>query len=546
MVDHATSYIRAFGLLEMVNTGQPEGGALKPSLWEHGRNEELPTITTIVQYGDRSPNVLTECVVTQWALRIISAGQFSEGHLEWLLRNFQPDEASLCSLSVLADFLYCINSFFTQPSIQDLSLMDKSTHCVKLTTRVFQNLVRFLTDSYPMNLDIATKIISKILLFKSDDGKPVSLSDADSECLSAVYSFCNLPSLDQSMRTSVLQLVRVEDVLNNTKPMEIAWVYSALEQLWVAESQDIDVIGDLLQVLLHSRPLRDKPKPDALNTILWAMPSYPDHSRTQYFTYHLLCSSEKWFQDDQLWPLLQEKSIWTLLGKYDDWDLTPYISLGDTLSQTPEWKVILAQDYFGWFSKLPKILRDYEEEEQQIFCSVLSRIWDVDPTQYDRFKEEEKILATAFTVLAKLWDQFNFPDTQDIQDLLRLTQCTIRTAFCARHVPDNWPPRPSQDFRDNIMPFLGEAMSQAADRIRVTNLRAAEVEGRGVEILSKLVVIINGELRTRPTPQDLWDNQEIQYWIDLKETFEEEIDSVCQLLENQPLVTADVQVELPT
>ncbi|KAJ7098889.1 hypothetical protein C8R44DRAFT_355753 [Mycena epipterygia] len=396
-----------------------------------------------------------------------------------------------------------------------------------------------------MDLDIATKIISKILLFKSDDGKPISLSDADSECLSAVYSFCTLPSLEQSMRTPVLQLVRVDYVVEGTKPMETAWVYSALEQLWVAESQDIDVIGDLLQVLLHSRPLRDKPKPDALNTILWAMPSYPDHSRTQYFTYHLLCSSEKWFQDDQLWPLLQEKSIWTLLGKYDDWDLTPYISLGDTLSQTPEWKVILAQDYFGWFSKLPKILRNDDEEEQQIFCSVLSRVWDVDPTQINQFKKEEKILATAFTVLAKLWDQFNFPDTQDIQDLLRLIQCTLRTAFCTQCIPDLWLLRPSQDFRNIIVVCLGEAMSQAADQIKATNALAGDVEGRGVEILSKLVVIINGELRTRPTPDNIFDKEEIQYWTDLKRNFEEEIDSVHQLLENQPLVTANVQVESP-
>ncbi|KAJ7098920.1 hypothetical protein C8R44DRAFT_747986 [Mycena epipterygia] len=152
----------------------------------------------------------------------------------------------------------------------------------------------------------------------------------------------------------------------------------------------------------------------------------------------------------------------------------------------------------------------------------------------------------AFTVLAKLWDQFNFSNTQDIQDLLQLTQCTLRTACCARHNPDGWLPRPSQDFRDIIMVRLGKAMSQAVGRIKATNTLAGDVEGRGVENLSKLVVIINGELRTRPTPQDRWDDEEIQYWTDLKRNFEEEIDSVCQLLENQLPVTVDVQVESPT
>ncbi|KAJ7098860.1 hypothetical protein C8R44DRAFT_355610 [Mycena epipterygia] len=548
MVDHATSYIRAFGLLEMVNTGQPEGGALKPSLWEHGRNEELPTITTIVQYGDRSPNVLTKCVVTQWALRFISAGQFSEGHLEWLLRNFQPDEASLCNLSVLADFLFCINSFFAHPSIQDLSLMDKSVYCVNLTTRVFQNLVKCLTDSDPLDLDIATKIINKILLFKSDDRKPIYSPGADSDCRNAMYSFCALPNLAQSTRTLALQLARVDNVLDDSKPMETAWVYSALNQLWLEEPRDIDVIGDFLQVVVHSRPLRDNPTPDALNTILWAMLSYPDHSRTQSFTYHLLCSVENWFEDDQLRPILQEKSIWTLLGKYNTWNPTAYISLGDKLSQTPEWKVIITQDYFQWFMKLPKLLAlplDNEVQRGQKLMSGFSHVWDVDPTQFNQFKGDEKILTMAFTVVAKLWDQFNFPDTHGIQDLLQLTQCTLTTACCARHIPDWCLLRPSQDFRDVIVVRLGNAMSQAVDRIKATNPYAAEVEGRGVEILSKLVVLISGELRARPTPENLWDYEERQYWEGLKRNFEEEIDSVRRLLENRLLVTADVQVESP-
>ncbi|KAJ7098915.1 hypothetical protein C8R44DRAFT_355872 [Mycena epipterygia] len=363
----------------------------------------------------------------------------------------------------------------------------------------------------------------------------------------ALYSFCTLPNLAQSTITLVLQLARVDRIHEATKPLETAWVYSALEQLWLEESRDIDVIGDFLQVL-HSTPLRDNPTPDALNTILWAMLFYPDHSRTQLFTHHVLCSAEKWFQDDQLRPILQEKSIWTLLGKYDYRDPTAYISLGDKLSQTPEWKVIIAQDYFGWFSNLPWTLTRHlydDKQNPQKFVSVLSHVRDVNPTQFNRFKEEEQILAMAFTVLAKLWDQFKFPDTQDIQDLLQLTQCTLRTALCARHIPDLWLLSPSQDFRDNIMPLLGDAMSQAADRIKATNPDAAEVEGRGAEILSKLVGIINGELRTRPTPEDDEDEEEIQYWTNLKRNFEEEIDSVRQLLENQPPVTTDVQVASP-
>ncbi|KAJ7098888.1 hypothetical protein C8R44DRAFT_888736 [Mycena epipterygia] len=125
MADRATSCIQVFSLLEMVNKGQSEGGTLKPNVWYSDPSQELATLTTFLQKHDEIPFYLTKCVIGQWALRSFSAGQFFEEHLEWLLENFQPDEASLCNLSILADFLFCINSFFTHPSVQDLSLMDK-------------------------------------------------------------------------------------------------------------------------------------------------------------------------------------------------------------------------------------------------------------------------------------------------------------------------------------------------------------------------------------------------------------------------------------
>ncbi|KAJ7098924.1 hypothetical protein C8R44DRAFT_810927 [Mycena epipterygia] len=152
-----------------------------------------------------------------------------------------------------------------------------------------------------------------------------------------------------------------------------------------------------------------------------------------------------------------------------------------------------------------------------------------------------------FTVLAKLWNQFSFTDPQDIQDLLRLTQSTLRAACCARHIPDRWLLRPSQEFRDIILVCLGDAMSQAVTRIKATKTSDdPDVQARGVEILSQLVAIINDEIRTRPTPKDIWDKAEIMYWKDLQRNFEQKIDSLCQLLRNQALAPADVQVESST
>ncbi|KAJ7142276.1 hypothetical protein C8R44DRAFT_865634 [Mycena epipterygia] len=125
MEDRATSCIRGFGVLQMINNGQFNDGFLEPSLWSSVRNEELAITTIFFQLYKGAYNFPDECVIGQWTLRFLSAGKMYEDDLEWLLQNFEPDEASLRSLSVLADFLFCINSFFAIPNVHDLSLMDK-------------------------------------------------------------------------------------------------------------------------------------------------------------------------------------------------------------------------------------------------------------------------------------------------------------------------------------------------------------------------------------------------------------------------------------
>ncbi|KAJ7142277.1 hypothetical protein C8R44DRAFT_760454 [Mycena epipterygia] len=413
--------------------------------------------------------------------------------------------------------------------------MDKSAYWEDLIVRVFQNLVKRLDDSDPLDLSIARNIVKQILQFKNENGDSLSLWNASSQCYNAVYSFCALADLEQPTLTLAVRLASgiPRTRLTGSISMEIGWVHTALEQLWIAESRDIDEIGDFLQALISCRSFGDIPiSTNVLNTILWGISFDGVYvGRTQYLAYCVLCYAEKWFQDDRLRPLLQEKSIWTLLGKYMAWDPAAYLLLGDKLSQTVQWKTTLAQDYFGWFSQLLRILKlplDDEEQRGQLFCSVLSRIWDVNPTQCARFKDKENILAMAFIVLGKLWDQVNFPDQHDIQHVIQLTQCTLSTALCTRmnQYSISRIVTPSQDFRDTIMVSLGNAITRAADRVKVsTSQIAADVEDCGVEILSKLAVIINEELRTRPTPDDPRDKEEQRYWRDLKRNFEEEIHS---------------------
>ncbi|KAJ7101860.1 hypothetical protein C8R43DRAFT_242608 [Mycena crocata] len=148
MDSFATSCIHAFGVLHLVNNShvQPSNvWTLEPDLcYSHGQgSEELTTIT--IWFQTRNLEIDLHTVITPWAVQFMSDGTLSEEHLPELLGNFNPDEASLRDPSVLADFLFCVNSIFVRPSVQDISLRDKRDYCVELTTAVFENIVKHLT-----------------------------------------------------------------------------------------------------------------------------------------------------------------------------------------------------------------------------------------------------------------------------------------------------------------------------------------------------------------------------------------------------------------
>ncbi|KAJ7323566.1 hypothetical protein DFH08DRAFT_817602 [Mycena albidolilacea] len=71
----------------------------------------------------------------------------SEEHLDTILNFLRPDENSLEDLSLLADFLFCLSSFFVPPDAHDLSVMDKSEHYALLITLLFENLANRLVDT---------------------------------------------------------------------------------------------------------------------------------------------------------------------------------------------------------------------------------------------------------------------------------------------------------------------------------------------------------------------------------------------------------------
>ncbi|KAJ6605299.1 hypothetical protein DFH09DRAFT_1353790 [Mycena vulgaris] len=532
MQDRATSCIQAFSMLEMVNQNRLEVFRhvwnFEADLWESHPNKELTTVTTLFQNrkADRnSTYLIPTCVISRWALRVISAAELPEVHLEWVLKNFRPDSTSLGDRSLLAEFVFCINSFFECPDVHALSVIDRSKECVDVTTKVFEHLGRRLAELNPLNAKIAQKIVEKILGFKDANGGRIARLNGTPECLSAVYEFCSLPNLELPTVSATLQLVRI----HRNPPRvdlhlkEITWVFNALGRFSAWGLQNIDLIGDFLQVLVACRNLTKSPSPAALRTILWGLASDVADGRTRSFAALILFRSQAWFEDAALGPILrQQNGIWTLLGACSHLNRTAYTSLGDVLSNISEWKPLISEDPFGWLSNLSPLLAVGSEQQKATFCAVLSRVWDIAAAD-----GEERMLVMAFTSLGNVWDQFDPLHSKDVDYILKLVRCTVETTFCARVARDRLL-HPSDTFREVNIIGLEDAVAHGVERWKATATTDAKypvnraVENHVVEILSKLMTIIKGELQNQPLPENKKEAR-VQYWKGLKEEFEGDI-----------------------
>ncbi|KAJ7191261.1 hypothetical protein GGX14DRAFT_481678, partial [Mycena pura] len=155
----ATSCLTAFGDIVDPIT-------FHPNLIEGG-GDELTSLVQLFKISNFYPQWAQNVNVTQWTLRFISGQHPQESDLEKVLDSFNPNEELLRDSSLLADFLFCINSFFSYPERQDLALMDKSYYEINIMEELFDNLaIRLTAITHPLDPQIAEKILKKIGLFK--------------------------------------------------------------------------------------------------------------------------------------------------------------------------------------------------------------------------------------------------------------------------------------------------------------------------------------------------------------------------------------------
>ncbi|KAF7344151.1 hypothetical protein MVEN_01705300 [Mycena venus] len=509
MEGRAISCIKAFGVLEMV-TDQPE---VPMDLWTFPWKEikttsaELQSLVLILcMKQDISWPVNHPPHLTQWSLRFMAKHlQLEEGHLETIFKHFHPNDVPENGESILADYLFCLNSFFTPTVACDRSLLDKSKYLGSLTALLFDNLAKPLIDRQLSHQQITIPMLKHMSQIV-DDKTRTSSSYLDEKCIKAAYCFCATQGLPEEAIMWALHLVRIETTALQQFQQEnqnVEWVYRIL-----ADHHDQELshafVGDLLLVLIRYRRFLGKPPIAALRALLSALSAESDNSNKPHDEHNqvarrasfVLCSAYHWFQDETLGSMLREDSDWRILSGHH---LPEYTILVEKLLLQPEWRKIILHYPAWWLNQYPWIMghRGIPNNSSKKFRSVLSKEWGADSNEADEFGEEEKTLVMIFMVLVNAWGRVDFFDAPATLSLL---ECTVKMSFSVR-VLDSEVQDPSPHFLNVIMGRLGNAVAHAAERaIQIINNPSTNMDLKErirvfTEFMSRLALKINGELK---------------------------------------------------
>jgi hypothetical protein len=128
MDERALRCIKAFDVLEIVSEQHPQDPikliTFDPNLVT-SRSDELTSLVRFFRVNKFPKFTLSAPVITQWSLVFISAQEKDFENLETVIKHFQPNEMLLQNPQLCADFLFCVNSFFSPTTRSDICRRDK-------------------------------------------------------------------------------------------------------------------------------------------------------------------------------------------------------------------------------------------------------------------------------------------------------------------------------------------------------------------------------------------------------------------------------------
>ncbi|KAJ7917897.1 hypothetical protein B0H13DRAFT_2321970 [Mycena leptocephala] len=438
--------------------------------------------------------------------------------------------------------------------------------------QLFKILQRPTTDT-----SLAAKIISTTapLMNKSAINATTQWQDIK-DLMTEISQFCsNFPPGYESLQVlvSAAMLARIDDprCLENMeiKGQNLEWIFTSLEyvqQLWEESPnahQETELwdsttlaVRSLLQFLIFS-PLPLQPPLRSLHIISRALSAPGDTSHIAARVFYR--APRNWFLDPTSQPLMQEKSVWSQLGRvaltYSDLHfihLPSYFSLGEDIAKTAEWKPIIYEDLSTWITAFIHHTNSFPyfpNLDSATFVSVIRSVWVpefTDQLQLVDKRNESWILA--LIALANVWKAFQFSPVSAVA-CLRLARCTVSTSLRVHYFGNDrfaTSPIPS-NIRAVYIPQLGEALIQAAGNARNTLTRSSppplgdmgEEESHNTtppfEPIAAMLGVLGEKLRTEfePTSGDVQlggATKQYKDWKQLREYFEAELDALKELV----------------
>ncbi|KAJ7921692.1 hypothetical protein B0H13DRAFT_1866474 [Mycena leptocephala] len=491
---------------------------------------------------------------------------------EYFLDTLHVDKIAGLDESAFADYLCCINSFLGHMDPRILVEVDKSRLRLPLMVQLFKALRR-----PNMDISLAAKIISTTAHLMNKYGASARTRWMDIEDLmTEISQFCRtFPPGHESLQVlvSAATLARDENPQHfediEIKGQNVEWIFSSLEyvqQLW-EESPKVprDVkewdstttlsVRSLLQFLAFSASdsISLQPPLKSLHIILRALSAPGDTS--QMATQVLYRAPRNWFLDPTSKSLMQDNSVWSQLGhvtlKYlYRIDLEHYLSLGEDIAKTAEWKLIIYEDLSTWITAFMIDTDRYHNLNSAKFVSVIQSVWIPELlSQIQLLNERNESWILALMALANVWKTFQFNPVSALA-CLRLARCTITTSlrvqYFYREHDCTQKPIPS-DIRAAFSSQLGEALIQAAANARKTLIGSSppplgdmgEEESQNItptfERIAALLDVLGGKVSTEfePTSGEVQlggATKRYRDWEELQKNFEAELDALEELV----------------
>ncbi|KAJ6599841.1 hypothetical protein DFH09DRAFT_626855 [Mycena vulgaris] len=462
------------------------------------------------------PNRDTAAAV-EWALHVIPSLHLNRLQLEVFIDNFRPGQILRLT-----------------PARENMGWRDKTNFQILFISNLLRNLTSGLMENTIDNI-----FAGEILRLTAQLADTVEINEqyinSTTERMKQVYKFCSaIPRSDGWLEavSSAVMLARGDSGIRGRwlsahafgldefqpEANHAEWVHAALnhvEQLRV-NPDDWDYRTSALDGLLQAlwadpRAVIVPPPKTTLRVILWAL-NTPGNLAVNALD--LLCNAPAWFQDAELQVMMQQRSVWQLLGRVASresvgwWLCSGYFELGEILSNTTQWEPIVRDDLAGWIT----VFLQHEGTATYIFNTVVVRVWlKTDDNEVNQTRGLQKAITLMFQALTKAWDEFSLTQPREFSNFCRLAKCTALAAL--RNHYYNYvfkeailiPP----DFRVTFSVRLRDSLIHAAEKARaeINSSQPLDERDEVLTVAAKILEQIGTHIPCNDSGVDLTDEE---------------------------------------